>query len=45
MTPPEPFEWEQRDACLLRCTDCGETVRATACDLHVCPESGPECGI
>lgn len=36
LEPPEPFEWEQRDAMRLRCTDCGETVRAECLDLHEC---------
>lgn len=36
MSPPEGFVWEQRDAMKLRCTDCGDTVRAETCDLHIC---------
>ena len=36
MTPPEPFEWAQRDAMKLRCRDCGEIVRAEVADLHGC---------
>jgi hypothetical protein len=35
MQPPEPFEWEQRDACLLRCRNCGETVQIAVSDLHL----------
>jgi len=33
---PPGFVWEQPDAMLLRCTDCGETVRAGVVDLHGC---------
>jgi uncharacterized Zn finger protein len=36
MNPPEPFVWEQRDALTIRCTNCGEVVRAEAADLHAC---------
>lgn len=36
MEPPEGFVWQQRDAMKLRCTECGETVRAGVLDLHNC---------
>jgi len=36
MDAPEGFVWEQPDAMKLRCTDCGETVRAGVLDLHRC---------
>lgn len=36
MSPPDGFVWEQRDAMRLRCTDCGESVRAGVVDLHHC---------
>lgn len=36
MTPPEPFTWEQRDACTLRCEACGAVVDLSAVDLHSC---------
>lgn len=38
--PPEPFEWEQRDAGTLICTECGDTVQAVVCDLHRCDHGG-----
>jgi hypothetical protein len=34
--PPEPFIWEQRDAMKVRCTECGEVVKVSVCDLHTC---------
>ncbi len=33
---PPGFVWEQPDAMQLRCTDCGQTVRAETVDLHTC---------
>lgn len=36
MNPPDPFVWEQRDASLVRCTDCEETVQVEVIDLHYC---------
>jgi len=38
MDTPDGFEWEQYDAMRLRCTDCGETVRAEVVDLHRCSQ-------
>jgi len=36
MTPPAGYEWAQRDAMRVRCTRCGEIVRAEVLDLHGC---------
>lgn len=36
MTPPEGFEWHQRDAVELRCLSCGGIVRGEVVDLHRC---------
>jgi hypothetical protein len=33
---PEGFVWVQPDAMELRCTDCGQTVKAGVVDLHTC---------
>jgi hypothetical protein len=35
MDLPEPFEWIQRDALRVRCTDCGEVLTADVLDLHL----------
>lgn len=36
MNPPEPFTWEQRDACTVRCTECNDVMPAVVIDLHEC---------
>lgn len=38
MDAPDGFVWEQPDVMELRCTECGETVRAGVLDLHRCSQ-------
>lgn len=38
--PPAPFVWKQRDAMLMLCTECNQTVRAEVIDLHLVESPG-----